>query len=67
MTMNTDNNFKEGDRVTRKNVNAFRYMQGACGTIVKVMGDRCKIKWDEINTTGQQHSTINKKFLNHAE
>lgn len=55
---------KVGDRVTRKNVNAFRYMQGINGTVVSITYDkRCFIKWDIKANTGQQHSTINPKFL----
>jgi len=55
---------KVGDRVTRKNVNAFRYMQGIKGIIVEITYDgRNKIKWDVKNKTGQQHSTIQTKFI----
>ncbi len=52
---------KVGSIVTRKLVwyNDFRN-----GEVVEIIDDRCKIKWDEKRQTGQQHSTINKKFLN---
>lgn len=52
-----------GSRVIRSKLNAFRYHRHVEGTVIKVIGERCYIKWDEINTTGQQHSTVNKKFL----
>ena len=62
--------FKVGDRVTRRKVNAFRYNLGYIGTVVEIKKDgRCFIKWDEksgkygIPGIGQQHSTINPKFL----
>lgn len=55
--------FEKGDRVTRAKINAFRYGKGN-GTIVEIKKDgRNKIKWDDVNTTGQQHSTIQSKFL----
>lgn len=70
---------KKGDRVTRKNVNSFRYNQGIYGTIIRVNEDgRCYIKWDTFRqttyryyykgksftkVTNQQHSTIQQKFL----
>lgn len=56
--------FKLNDRVTRKNVNAFRYMQGIDGRVVSIKpGNRCYIKWDIQASTGQQHSTISERFL----
>lgn len=59
------NSFKVGDKVTRKNINAFRYMQGIVGEIVEKTPDgRNKIKWEVIASNGQQHSTIQDKFLN---
>lgn len=62
----TNDNWIAGDRVTRKNVNAFRYMQGINGTIVYITyDDRCYIRWDTKASTGQQHSTIQKKYLTH--
>ena len=57
------NKFEVGDRVTRAKINAFRYGKGN-GVIVEITHDgRNKIKWDEVNTTGQQHSTIQSRFL----
>lgn len=51
------------DRVTRKAVNNFS-QDGSIGTVVEILpGDRCKIKWDVKSSTGQQHSTIQFKFL----
>lgn len=56
--------FKVGDRVKRAQVNAFKYHREMTGTIVEITYDgRNKIKWDEKNTTGQQHSTVLSKFL----
>lgn len=55
---------KVGDKVTRKNINAFRYMQGIIGEIVEKTTDgRNKIKWEVVASNGQQHSTIQDKFL----
>jgi hypothetical protein len=55
--------FSIGDRVTRKPVNNFD-RSGMKGTIVAITPDyRNKIKWDEKQRTGQQHSTIQSKFL----
>lgn len=54
--------FKIGDRVTRKPVNNFD-RSGMKGIIVEINGNRNKIKWDEKQDTGQQHSTIQSKFL----
>ena len=60
----TSQEFKVGDKVTRKNVNAFRYMQGINGVIVeKTIDGRNKIKWPVIQSNGQQHSTIQDKYL----
>jgi hypothetical protein len=56
---------KVGDRVTRKPVNNFKHQSHEKGTVVLVLqSNRCKIKWDKINATGQRHSTIQTKFLN---
>lgn len=56
-------NFRIGDRVTRKPVNNFD-RSGMKGTIVAITYDyRNKIKWDEKQRTGQQHSTIQSKYL----
>lgn len=52
-----------GDRVKRSDKQAFRYSKGE-GTVIEItQDDRCKIKWDEKASTGQQHSTIQKRFL----
>lgn len=52
--------FKVNDRVSRKDGSKKH------GVIVELTYDgRCKIKWDEVQRTGQQHSTINPKFLIH--
>lgn len=53
----SDDIFKVGDRVKRKN----GYQ--VCGEVVEVSDISCKIKWDEIASNGQQHSTIQFKFL----
>gem|GEM_PF-5467989 len=56
-------NFRIGDRVIRKPVNNFD-RSGMKGTIVAITYDyRNKIKWDEKQKTGQQHSTIQSIFL----
>jgi len=61
--METNVIFKIGDRVTRRPVNNFSRC-GAVGTIVEITSDyRNKIKWDEKQSNGQQHSTIQSKFL----
>jgi hypothetical protein len=58
-----EDSFSQGDRVTRKKVNAFRYSEGN-GTVVSINPDgRVFIKWDKVASTGQQHSTIQPKFL----
>lgn len=62
---------KKGDRVTRKSVNNFKSMAGEPGTIVTVFhsnhstdkNSRAYIRWDRINKTGQQHSTVQFRFL----
>lgn len=55
--------FEINDRVTRKPVNNFN-RSGMKGTIVQIMNDgRNYIKWDIKQPTGQQHSTIQSKFL----
>lgn len=54
---------KIGDRVTRKKINAFRYSVGN-GTVVSIEEDkRIKVRWDKKASNGQQHSTIQEKFL----
>ena len=64
MTQFTTGKMKVGDRVTRSKLNAFRYHREMNGTVISITHDnRCYIKWDEKNTTGQQHSTVNPKFL----
>ena len=56
--------FKVNDRVTRKPIQAFKYMQGITGTIINIdKWGKCKIKWDIKASTGQQHSTIDQRFL----
>lgn len=58
--------FTPGERVTRKQVNAFQYHRYQEGTIIeKTPEGRNKIKWDDKTDTGQQHSTIQDKFLTH--
>lgn len=53
-----------GDTVVRKQVNAFRYHRSVKGVIVEITSDgRNRIRWDDKNKTGQQHSTIQTKFL----
>jgi hypothetical protein len=53
-----------GDRVKRRPVNAFRYSSDNIGTVVgKTTDGRNKIKWDIKAKTGQQHSTIQSRFL----
>ncbi len=55
--------FGVGDRVKRKPVNNFD-RNGGEGTIIKTLpGNRNYIKWDIKQATGQQHSTIQSKFL----
>lgn len=54
--------FKIGYRVTRKPVNNFS-RDGMIGTIVEELENRSKIKWDKKASTGQQHSTIQNRFL----
>jgi hypothetical protein len=56
-----------GDRVKRKRVNAFRYSEYNEGEIIEVLGTRYKIKWDKPASTGQKHSTIDKRFLDRIE
>ena len=59
----SDEVFKIGDRVTRKPVNNFD-RSGMQGTIVAItFYYRNKIKWDVKQKTGQQHSTIQSKYL----
>lgn len=56
--------FKVGDKVTRKNINAFKYMQGINGEIVEKTSDgRNKIKWEVKASNGQCHSSIKDDFL----
>lgn len=56
--------FEVGDKVTRANINAFRYMQSINGVIVEKTADgRNKIKWDVVAGNGQRHSTIQDRYL----
>lgn len=56
--------FQVGDKVTRANINAFRYMQSINGEIVEKTKDgRNKIKWEVVAGNGQQHSTIQDRYL----
>ena len=58
--------FKIGDTVTRKPVNNFD-RSGMKGVVVETKEYNgyytCKIKWEVKQETGQQHSTIQTKFL----
>jgi hypothetical protein len=62
-TMSNNINFWEGCIVKRNKVWADYFNDHRTGVVVKDFGERCKIKWDEKASTGQQHSTISKKNL----
>lgn len=52
-----------GSRVQRRPVNNFD-RSGMVGTVVEfVQENRVKIKWDVKQSNGQQHSTIQIKFI----
>lgn len=52
-----------GDRVQRKPINNFD-RSGMIGTVVELVPpNRVKIKWDVKQSNGQQHSTIQTRFL----
>jgi len=57
--------FCVGDRVSRKPINNFKSQSDEVGTIVNIftLASRAKIKWDKKSNNGQQHSTIQLKFL----
>lgn len=52
-----------GDFVRRKKVNAFRYHQEMVGIVLKITDGRAYIRWEIKQRTGQQHSTIQLRFL----
>lgn len=51
-----------GDKVQRKMIGAFRYDRRV-GEVVLVFEDRLKIKWETPASTGQQHSTVQMKYI----
>ena len=64
MVHNESHEINIGDRVRRGNINAFRYNQEVSGIVVlKTSDGRNYIKWYEKASNGQQHSTIQSKFL----
>ena len=57
--------FIPGCRVSRKPVQNFKHQSHEEGTVVELKYNKTAayIKWDRKNKTGQQHSTIQLKFL----
>jgi hypothetical protein len=53
--------FKIGDRVRRKKCPDYQCNKGTIESINEY--GRCYIIWDEKSDNGQQHSTLQQKFL----